>query len=102
MRRFELVDGSAAKFWEIAHEGDAFDVRYGRIGTDGRAQRKTFASADEATRAAAKLVAQKEKKGAVAASGPTGLVSIYVLLGFLALHGLLVFSSYAAQQKQVL
>lgn len=72
MRRFELVDGSAAKFWEIAHEGDAFDVRYGRIGTDGRAQRKTFASADEATRAAAKLVAQKEKKGYVEVTAQTG------------------------------
>ena len=31
-RRFVLVEGAAAKFWEVAREGSAVTVRYGRIG----------------------------------------------------------------------
>ena len=42
MRRFELVEGTASKFWEIAVEGVSTTVRYGRIGTTGQTQTKSF------------------------------------------------------------
>ena len=46
LRRFELVEGTSAKFWEVARDGRSVTVRYGRIGTDG--QSKTMELADEA------------------------------------------------------
>ena len=48
VRRFELVDGTSNKFWEIALEEASFTVRFGRIGTSGQVQQKTFGSAEEA------------------------------------------------------
>jgi predicted DNA-binding WGR domain protein len=38
-------------------------VNYGKLGTDGQTQVKTFATAEEATKAADKLIAEKTKKG---------------------------------------
>jgi uncharacterized protein (TIGR02996 family) len=38
-------------------------VRYGRFGTDGQVQTKTFASAEKAETAAEKIIAEKVKKG---------------------------------------
>ena len=32
MARYELSEGTSNKFWEIELEGEAFTVRYGRIG----------------------------------------------------------------------
>src|SRR5688572_23343457 len=32
MRRFEFVEGTSAKFWEIALAGSAFTVTWGRLG----------------------------------------------------------------------
>ena len=47
MRRFELVDGSSAKFWEMTLSGLSFTVRYGRIGTKGQEKEKRFATEAE-------------------------------------------------------
>jgi uncharacterized protein (TIGR02996 family) len=63
MRRFEYKDAKSQKFWEIEIEGDAYTVRYGKIGTDGQVQTKTFASSDKAETAAEKIIAEKLKKG---------------------------------------
>ncbi|MFD4637240.1 DUF4132 domain-containing protein [Lentzea sp. NPDC058436] len=63
MRRWELVSGSAAKFWEIDQDGTAVTVRFGRLDTHGQTQTKALASAEAATAHVAKLVAEKEKKG---------------------------------------
>lgn len=62
-RRFELVDGKSAKFWEITRSGSNVTVRYGRIGTQGQSNEKTFADDDAADRHAEKLIAEKTKKG---------------------------------------
>lgn len=62
-RRFELVDGSSNKFWEIETAGERTSIRFGRIGTAGTTKDKTFGSAAEATREATKLIAEKTKKG---------------------------------------
>lgn len=65
MRRFEYKDAKSHKFWEIETEGDAFTVRYGKFGTDGQVQTKTFASADKAEAEAEKMIKSKTKKGYV-------------------------------------
>jgi predicted DNA-binding WGR domain protein/cell wall assembly regulator SMI1 len=76
-RRFELVEGTSSKFWEISVEGDTVTVTFGKIGTAGSSKDKTHPSADDAAREAAKLVAEKTKKGysevgaGAAAAAPT-------------------------------
>lgn len=65
MRRFEFKDAKSHKFWEIEIEGDAFTVRYGKFGTDGQVQTKTFASDDKAQAEAEKVIKSKTKKGYV-------------------------------------
>jgi len=64
-RRFEFVGGSSQKFWEISVAGTAFTVRFGRIGTSGQCQTKTFANEGKAKQEAARLIAEKLKKGYV-------------------------------------
>ncbi len=62
-RRFELVEGSSSKFWEVARNGCAVTVRYGRIGTDGQAKTKEFPTEDQASRHADGLIEEKVAKG---------------------------------------
>lgn len=64
-RRFELVEGASAKYWEVWVEGDAVHTHYGRIGTTGQSTLKKLGSAEEATKACTKLVNEKTKKGYV-------------------------------------
>lgn len=59
----EFVGGSSSKFWEGKVKGSDLHVRYGRIGTDGATQLKSFDSKEEARAAYDKLVHQKIKKG---------------------------------------
>lgn len=63
MARYELIDGTSSKFWEISLDGASFSVRYGRIGSDGQTQAKSFATADAALAEHDKLVREKTKKG---------------------------------------
>jgi predicted DNA-binding WGR domain protein len=65
MRRFELSEGKSNKFWEISLEGSAFTVRYGKIGSAGTTQTKSWPSAAKARAEHDKLVAEKLKKGYV-------------------------------------
>ena len=65
MRHFEFVGGSSRKFWEISVSGNSFTVRFGRIGTAGQSQTKTFADEAKAKIEAELLIAQKVKKGYV-------------------------------------
>lgn len=62
-RRYEFVEGSSSKFWEIALEGASFTARWGRLGTDGQEKTQDFDSPAEAKKAHDKLCAEKEKKG---------------------------------------
>jgi predicted DNA-binding WGR domain protein len=64
-QRFEFVGGASKKFWEISVTGNSFTVRFGRIGTAGQAQTKSFADDATAKREAEKLVAEKLRKGYV-------------------------------------
>jgi DNA ligase-1 len=63
LRRFELVQGSSRKFWEVTVSDDQVTVRYGRIGSQGQARTKTFAHEAAAARHADKLITEKTKEG---------------------------------------
>lgn len=65
MRTFEFKEGKSAKFWNIELNGNAFTVTYGRLGTAGQTQTKTFADAAKAQAAHDKLIAEKTGKGYV-------------------------------------
>ena len=62
-RRFELVEGSSSKFWEVARDGCSVTVRFGRIGTSGQAKTKDFATEVLARRNADGLIEEKVAKG---------------------------------------
>lgn len=63
MRRFEFVEGTSSKFWEIEQSGTQLTVRFGRIGSNGQTQLKSFGSDEAAKKEHDKLVAEKTKKG---------------------------------------
>ena len=63
MPRYELVDGSTQKFWEIERDGNTYTVRYGKIGTDGQKSAKAFESDAKTTKEYDKAIASKVKKG---------------------------------------
>lgn len=63
MRTFEFSDASSHKFWNIEVVGTYYQVRFGKIGSAGQTQRKTFATAAEAQAEVDKLAKEKLKKG---------------------------------------
>jgi predicted DNA-binding WGR domain protein/cellobiose-specific phosphotransferase system component IIB len=71
MRRFEMVEGTSSKFWEVETSGVDVTVRFGRIGTDGQTKTKTFDDVSKAAAEEAKLIKEKTGKGyaEVAATG---------------------------------
>lgn len=64
-RTFQFTEGSSSKFWSIEVSGMKTLVHFGKIGTAGQAQEKEFPDNAAATAAAAKLIAEKTKKGYV-------------------------------------
>ncbi len=65
MRRFEFVQGSSCKFYEVAVHGPSVTVNYGRIGTSGQSNAKSFPDSAAAQKHADTLVRQKLAKGYV-------------------------------------
>jgi predicted DNA-binding WGR domain protein len=63
VRRFEFIGGSSRKFWEISSSGNSFTVRFGRKGTVGQSQTKTFGDQAKAKREAEHLIGEKIRKG---------------------------------------
>lgn len=63
VRRFELVEGSSSKFWQIEVEGASLTVTFGRIGTAGQSKTTKCASPEAARSEADKLIREKTKKG---------------------------------------
>jgi Leucine-rich repeat (LRR) protein/predicted DNA-binding WGR domain protein len=60
---FEFKDEKSSKFWEISIQDASLSVRYGKIGTDGQATEKSFATSAAAQKEYDKLVKEKTKKG---------------------------------------
>ena len=67
-RRFEFVEGTSNKYWEVSISGTGVTVRFGRIGTNGQTSVKEFADAAKASQHADKLIAEKTGKGYVEVS----------------------------------
>ena len=63
MRRFELSEGTSNKFWQVERDDASVTVCFGRIGTSGQSQVKSFASATAAQAEMDKLIKEKTKKG---------------------------------------
>jgi len=62
-QRLEYVAGGSAKFWEISQDGATLTIRWGRLGTGGQSQTKTFDTPERAAREREKLAAEKLRKG---------------------------------------
>src|SRR5438477_3768381 len=65
MRTFQYSDAKSHKFWNIEVSGSGFTATYGKVGSAGQSQTKTFASAEQALAEADKLIREKLKKGYV-------------------------------------
>ena len=64
-RRFECVEGSSRKFWEVVVEGPQVKVTFGRIGTAGQTDVKSFDDAAAANKHAEHKVREKLRKAYV-------------------------------------
>ncbi|EMY78891.1 WGR domain protein [Leptospira weilii serovar Ranarum str. ICFT] len=56
-------DETSDKFWNIEVSGRSFTVTFGKVGTGGQTQTKTFDDEDQCLKEANKLLAEKLKKG---------------------------------------
>jgi DNA ligase-1 len=64
-RYFEFAEGKSSKFWEIAVDGTSVTVRFGRIGTNGQTQTRSFGDGSAAQAHAQRLINEKTGKGYV-------------------------------------
>jgi DNA ligase-1 len=64
-RHFQYVDGKSDKFWEIEVNGTEVTVRYGRRGTAGQTNTKSFRDEAAARKHADGIVKEKTDKGYV-------------------------------------
>lgn len=62
-RYFSFTDDKSDKFWQIDTQGTAFTVTFGKRGTAGQSQTKTFDTADQCQQQADKLIREKNSKG---------------------------------------
>ncbi len=74
MRTFQYSDAKSHKFWTIEVHGTSFTVTFGKVGTSGRTQTKSFPTGEKAQSAADKLIGEKLKKGYVETT-PQAVVS---------------------------
>ncbi|NMH29052.1 DUF6493 family protein [Flavobacterium silvaticum] len=62
-KHLTFTDGTSDKFWQIEVVGQEYTVTYGRSGTAGTSQTKSFSSPEECLKAAEKILTEKIKKG---------------------------------------
>jgi predicted DNA-binding WGR domain protein len=62
-KHLKYIDGSSDKFWQIEVQHNTYTVTYGRNGTSGTSQTKTFDNNEQCLKAAEKLLNEKTKKG---------------------------------------
>jgi len=62
-KHLKYIDGSSDKFWQIEVLNNCYTVTYGRNGTSGTSQTKTFDDNQQCLKAAEKLLNEKTKKG---------------------------------------
>jgi predicted DNA-binding WGR domain protein len=59
----KYIDGNSDKFWQIEVTGLEYTVTYGKNGTSGTSQTKSFSTDEECLKSAEKVLAEKVKKG---------------------------------------
>lgn len=62
-KHLKYIDGTSDKFWQIEVTDNQFTVTYGKNGTSGVSQTKSFDTNEDCMKAAEKLLAEKIKKG---------------------------------------
>ncbi len=62
-RHFTCTEDGSSKFWEVIVKENELTIRFGRIGTNGQTQTKTFTTPDAARREQEKLIRSKLAKG---------------------------------------
>ena len=65
MRHFIFQDEKSHKFWAVEQQGNELHICWGKVGTKGQSQIKSFSDAAAAEKAELKLIAEKVKKGYV-------------------------------------
>ncbi|HHL9175100.1 TPA: WGR domain-containing protein, partial [Escherichia coli] len=65
MRHFIYQDEKSHKFWAVEQQDNELHIRWGKVGTNGQSQIKSFSDAAAAAKAELKLIAEKTKKGYV-------------------------------------
>jgi uncharacterized protein (TIGR02996 family) len=78
MRTFQCSSATSDRFWNIEVRGNAYVVSFGKVGSEGQTQRKTFPDATRARAAAEKLIKAKLAKGyrETTAAAPVGVSSL--------------------------
>nr|WP_244894529.1 WGR domain-containing protein [Leptospira alexanderi] len=66
-------DNKSDKFWTIETSGNSLTVTYGKSGTSGQTQTKTFDSESKRIQEASKLLAEKLKKGYIEQTAQTDI-----------------------------
>jgi len=61
--RLRSAEGDAGKFWETATEGNKLIIRWGRTGTKGQIQLKTFPDEESAKKEKEKMIKEWSEKG---------------------------------------
>src|SRR5262249_28631259 len=62
-RRFEFVEGTSNKFWEVWVDGTNLYTQYGRIGSAGQTTVKNYPDEAAARKAMEKIIGEKVGKG---------------------------------------
>ncbi|EHZ2475800.1 WGR and DUF4132 domain-containing protein [Escherichia coli] len=65
MRHFIFQGEKSHKFWAVEQQGNELHISWGKVGTKGQSQVKSFADTAAAEKAELKLIAEKVKKGYV-------------------------------------
>jgi DNA ligase 1 len=69
-RRFEFTEGTSNKFWEAVVDRNRVTVSYGRIGTSGQTETKSFPDSAAAQKHADKKIQEKINKGYMEIGNP--------------------------------
>ncbi|EFN9845363.1 WGR domain-containing protein, partial [Escherichia coli] len=65
MKTYIYQDEKSHKFWAVEQQGNELHITWGKVGTNGQSQVKSFADAAAAEKVELKLIAEKVKKGYV-------------------------------------
>ncbi|EHG6150865.1 WGR and DUF4132 domain-containing protein [Escherichia fergusonii] len=75
MKTYIYQDEKSHKFWAVEQQGNELHISWGKVGTNGQSQVKSFADAAAAEKAELKLIAEKVKKGYVQSTGETNEIA---------------------------